>query len=264
MKYFEWYKKYIGETKSKPREDCKLVSDWKRYNIYLDKNEKNYPKDVFISDGIVDPDKWFDQDIRPLFVLKEAYGGDHDWNEIDWFFRNEEKSSQSILDPTWRTICHWASYVFDKKYDCDSISWGNDVFKKIAVINIKKYGGIESSVNKDLKRHAEKHYENIFNQINLIKPTLIICGYTGWLLDIVWQSKGLKRIRGKDHHFRIYDVKGLDCEKVRLIDFWHPSAWVANVGKDFAGLTEAFMHDVDVALDPSPLPTIGKNKNTRH
>ena len=40
----------------------------------------NHSEDVFISDGVVDPDTWFNQECRPLFLLKEAYNGESDWS----------------------------------------------------------------------------------------------------------------------------------------------------------------------------------------
>ncbi|MGI6593465.1 MAG: hypothetical protein ACOX24_00030 [Christensenellales bacterium] len=50
-----------------------LLKEWKL----------KYPDSVFISDGIVNKEKWKTQKVRPLFLLKEAYGGDSDWDLID-------------------------------------------------------------------------------------------------------------------------------------------------------------------------------------
>ena len=64
----QWKKEYLEEHP-------KLLAEWKaKGTVYAD--GENDKANVFISDGIADPDKWFEQEIRPLFILKQAYGGE--------------------------------------------------------------------------------------------------------------------------------------------------------------------------------------------
>lgn len=215
-------------------------------NIY--KNQDNPCANIFISDGIAHPDTWFTQKIRPLFVLKEAYdksGEQKSWDEVKWFLTTKEENGDEsggktgkIEGQTWKTICQWVSYIFEGNYDCDTV-WGNKNLGKIALINIKKYGGYERSSSKDLQKHAEKYSKYIYEQIKLIKPTIIICGYTGWLLDIVWEKNNKQAIRKNCCGGHVYDIPEINA---KLIDFWHPSARIK-------GLKNAFIADVDIALE---------------
>ncbi len=45
--------------------------------------QSKYPNKVFVKDGIVNPDKWVTQEIKPMFLLKEAYGGKESWDLIN-------------------------------------------------------------------------------------------------------------------------------------------------------------------------------------
>ena len=241
--------KTMTDKEKYSQEMPKLLAEWKNAAHIYDR-QNNPRADIFISDGIAHPENWFEQEIRPLFVLKEAYdnSGEHkDWDEVKWFLTNGEIGSGNkhgkIKRTTWQTLCRWSSYLFGNSYDIEP-TWENESLRKIALINIKKYGGDKKSSDNDLRKHAEKHGDFIYKQINLIKPTIIICGYTGWLLDIVWEKipefNGGIRERKNQINGRVYNVPGMD--NVKLIDFWHPSAWSTKVD-----LVEAFKNDVDIA-----------------
>lgn len=204
----------------------KLESDWTKTvesdNIYNSTDKKNKKKDVLIMDGIVNPAIWFDQDVRPLFVLKEAYDSSNNtkkpWNEINSFVDGSEK--EITRNKTWSKLCSWAYDIFGKEKP-KKFYWNDDVLKRIAVINIKKYGGQNPSDNKDLLDHATRHSELVFRQIELIKPTVIVCGYTGWLLDEVWKSEKKGKLRNGSKK-RVQNVC-ISGRNVVLIDFWHPT-----------------------------------------
>lgn len=63
--------------------------------------EINHADGVFVKDGVVCPEQWFSQEIRPLFLLKEAYGGDKDWSLLDYLL-SDNKSGK-----TWQRIAKW-------------------------------------------------------------------------------------------------------------------------------------------------------------
>ena len=233
----QWLNEYLQETP-------KMFVKWKETgNIYAE--GENDRADVFISDGIAVPELWFQQDVRPLFILKEAYDAseDHkDWDEVEWFITGGHKHGK-ILNKTWRTIANWSGYIFThtdwhwdecayrseqhkgSPYDLylSKNTWENPFLKHIAVMNIKKYGGHASSNDADLRKHAEAHYELIYRQIELIKPTVIICGHTAWLLDIVWKKMFGQPFRLERNSTWVYDVPNLICP-VKLLDYWHPSS----------------------------------------
>ena len=229
----EWHDAYREEHH-------KLLAEWKaKGTVYVD--GENDKANVFISDGIADPDKWFEQEIRPLFILKEAYGGEEDWDEIEWFITGGHKQGK-IKNKTWKCIADWAAYILTNKAwricgsgglrsvvyegtpnDLPKDTWENPYLKHIALINIKKYGGQSRSSDADLKKHAETHFEEIYRQIELIKPTVVFCGHTGWLLDIVWEKKFGKPIRVERNSTWVYIVPNLTPE-VKMLDYWHPSS----------------------------------------
>ena len=223
----QWKKEYLEERP-------KLLAEWKAKGTVYAEGE-NDKANVFISDGIADPDKWFEQEIRPLFILKEAYGGEEDWDEIEWFITGGHKQGK-IKNKTWRCISDWAAYILTNKSwgwtesglrskdyqgtpnDLPKDTWENPYLKHIALINIKKYGGQSRSSDSDLKKHAETHFEEIYRQIESMHPTHIICGHTAWLLDIVWEKKFGKPIRVERNSTWVYIVPNLTPE-AKLLDY---------------------------------------------
>ena len=223
MKYQEWYDEYNKNIMD-------VFSDWKKSmhdnNIY-ESDEENPKRNVFITDGIVDAETWFNSDVRPLFVLKEAYDSSdnisEEWDEVDWV-RKAKHDKISGTNKTWQTLCAWAHDIVEAPYQghyTGELYWDDTILKRIAVINIKKYGGQQKSNYKDLERHAKEYAELIYRQIELIHPTVIICGYTGWILDIVWAEITDNKLRNAGNG-RIHDIS-IDGIDAVLIDFWHPS-----------------------------------------
>ena len=212
----------LENAKEKYKNYSKLMYKWKddckTNGVY--KNDEKAQKNVFIVDGIVCPKEWFKQEIRPLFVLKEAYCQNNSKNEIDETEWINGTYTESIKNSTFKRLIDWARIIFDDSSD-GGYNWNNEIFKNIALINIKKYGGQSYSDNEDLKKHAIQHADFIFEQIELIYPTIIICGYTGWLLDEVWKKKGMGNARLKGTG-RVYEVL-INGRSVSLVDFWHPA-----------------------------------------
>ncbi len=87
-----------------------LFSRWKMQRGTIEQTVKkeqkiyeiNHADSVFISDGVVCPEKWFSQNIRPLYLLKEAYGGEGDWSLIDDLLLTDKPSSKM-----WKQISEW-------------------------------------------------------------------------------------------------------------------------------------------------------------
>ena len=74
-----------------------LFQEWKNK---APSDDINHSKNVFIRDGIVCPEQWFSQKVRPLFLLKEAYHGTGDWDLIKDHLLTKEKENLQTKDET--------------------------------------------------------------------------------------------------------------------------------------------------------------------
>ena len=70
---------------------------------------------IFIRDGVVCPERWFSQTVRPLFLLKEAYHGDGDWDLIADHLLTEGKIGRHT---TWKRISQWTRGLMLTTEDC--------------------------------------------------------------------------------------------------------------------------------------------------
>ena len=199
------------------KEKKELFSNWN-----MDRKVQEDSLSPFVLDGVVVPEKWFQQKVRPLFVLKEAYSSKkEDWDETEWLSGNYHTK---IYSKTFKCILQW-TYIIEKKELPTKIDykWDNGLFKTIALMNIKKYGGRNPSDNNNLKNHAQQHAQQIIKQIELIQPTIIVCGYTCWLLDIAYANCNQKIIRENKNQNYSYN-KIISNKEVQIIDFYHPAA----------------------------------------
>lgn len=177
---------------------------------------------IFIKDGVVCPEKWFSQNIRPLFLLKEAYGGQADWNLIE-----DHLLQTYSINKMWNRISLWTKGIFAttketiapfEEADLCATHYGNDYLKKIAVINVKKSGGENNSDMDIIRAYAKFDKERLKKQLQLCDPTVIICGYTSSTLDIIMDCPVRKNYNPNlSYHMTI---NGHD---VLILDYWHPA-----------------------------------------
>ena len=78
-----------------------LFQEWKNK---APSDDINHSQNVFIRDGIVCPEQWFSQKVRPLYLLKEAYHGTSDWDLIKEHLLTEAKMGKHI---TWKRVSQW-------------------------------------------------------------------------------------------------------------------------------------------------------------
>ena len=73
-----------------------LFQEWKNK---APSDDINHSQNVFIRDGIVCPEQWFSQKVRPLYLLKEAYHGTPIYArlEMKWLCTILEMSSSARL-----------------------------------------------------------------------------------------------------------------------------------------------------------------------
>lgn len=158
-----------------------------------------------------------------MYLLKEAHGWDKSGNLIDDHLMNTGKKLHRI----WRNVCEWTEGIFETTKDYLPIyheteyeNNGNDILKKIAVINIKKSSGKSSSDMDEINNYALFDKEEIMREIALCNPTIIICGYTMSSLNIITDYT-VKDEKHPDKDW-IYSFE-LNGHKVIVIDFFHPA-----------------------------------------
>lgn len=212
---------YVAETKH-------LFSDWKKQAGTVEQIVNKVPTtftinhrdNVFIRDGVVCPEQWFSQEVRPLFLLKEAYGGKDDWDLTDYL-----NSSQSA-GKMWRRIAEWTNGLLHTTQSqvapylsCpDYGTLGNDMLKKMAVVNIKKSSGKNASNVDELRGYAAFDHARLKRQLELCDPTIIVCGYTSSALDPVMEME-VRRERNENLYYQI----SLNGKSVLVLDYWHPA-----------------------------------------
>ena len=211
-----------------------LFEQWKHKASSGPVDHKN---GVFVRDGVVCPQKWFSADIRPLFLLKEAYGGESDWDLISDHLCSDRKMSK-----LWTRIAQWAHGILHtdgqhiapySKYEATTFSENEDL-KQIAVINVKKSGGRPVSDRDDLQAYAEYDRTELLRQLEACDPTVIVCGYTAYLLETILDCR-FREIRNENLFYRIR----LNGHEVLVLDYWHPSNQYPDL-MNYCGLIDAY------------------------
>lgn len=151
----------------------------------------------FYLDGIFCPEKWFNNEERILFVLKEPHEnpasnigkGEDSYDEDNQIVKFISKES-SNSDPWngsgfWPRIPAFANCVLDEEKsgyeEIEEKDKRDEILKKIAIINLKKYAGgaradsQESCDTGHFLIHASKFAERLKQQIAYLDPTLIVC-----------------------------------------------------------------------------------------
>ncbi len=201
---------YINEIEN-------LFEEWKKDSMHDAKS--------FVTDGVINPDVFFEQDIRPLFLLKEAYAKDG----IGWDLTKEHNNSfpdEKQKNTTWPNISRWTYGLFNttaetkEEFSDDEIFEGkrNKYLQKIAAINVRKSSGVSVSDMKALRQYAENDKQRLKKQIELTDPNVIICCYTLSLFKTIFDKKRTGFMKNKH-----YDYIELNNHKVLVLDFYHPS-----------------------------------------
>lgn len=149
----------------------------------------------FFEDGIIDPETWFENEFRPLFILKEVHDKTEENKRIN-FVAMKEGPEYDIWTRKgmWKAFGVLAKGIISRAEGKRVLSYVQaleegiesyrEVLKRIAVINVKKLAG-GGSDNSERSRqtfhftdHADRFKEYLYEQITtLIKPTVIVfCG----------------------------------------------------------------------------------------
>lgn len=217
LEYQEKIKELFSEWKNKPKTDV------------IDHSDR------FIEDGVVCPQKWFSQEVRPLFLLKEAYTKDGTMSNLISHLMPKETDGLQPISKMWKRISDWTRSMMILSETGEIVPfgsyeqikyYGNEYLAKTAVINIKKSSGEDKSNKNNLTQYAENDHEEIYKELLFCDPTLIICGYTGELLFKVLKKNDVKVDKTKQSSFDkahfVYRFE-LNGHPVTLVNFWHPA-----------------------------------------
>lgn len=173
-------------------------------------------RERFISDGIVNCEIWNSQQTpKVCFFLKEA----HDEEGNGYNLTQELHNSGPWV--MWKRVIIWIqaihnayekNYVPYEKYNFENIK--KELIDKIAVVNIKKSNGKMQSKNEDLAIYASEDKEELKQEIELIKPDVIVCGSTIQYLRTVLDNKNN---HPNDSLFEFWGNR-------LIINYYHP-AW---------------------------------------
>lgn len=192
--------------------------------------EKHQGK-VFNRDGIVDADVWKNEDCRILFLLKEAWHRKTmDGSEYDLAEDLREYGPWSSM---WNRVAEWTRGIHltaeykPAPYRSLEKKEANLELRKIAVINIKKSGGESRSKNDNLMTYVEEDYDLLYNQIEMINPNIIVCGYTFDFLNKVIYKKGEKSIDKTGDN--LCDNWHYKWKNRIVIDYYHPAMQTSKI-----------------------------------
>ena len=202
----------------------------------------------FAMDGIISPEKWFSmspEKERILFILKEAYDDVNHriWDEAKWIAHEpcmencESADCQNCRASgyTFNPVAEWIYGIYNagsENYDNwlgvtsknmdEYYTVRDELLSRVALINIKKSDGTRTSSDEDLFYYTVLDKELLTRQIELINPTLIICGGTYGMLRCLYTD--LPKLEHSDNgHAMLGDIK--------VIAACHPNAKKKNEDK---------------------------------
>ncbi len=231
---------YIGQYQT-------LMEEWKA--------KHDAEENGFAEDGIVSPEVWFDlpaEDERILLLLKEAYAKEDAkskkklvWSEAKWLAHEacmkgcgKDCKTCTITGGTFNAVAEWVYGIINgsdgelKEYDNwlgvqnrkmkEYRSVRDSLLSRIAVVNIKKSSGAKSSDWNDIMSYAKSDKELLKEQIELIKPTVIVCGGTYEMLRHIYSE--LKEMERSSNGATM-------LRNIKVIASCHPNAHIKNEAK---------------------------------
>jgi len=183
----------------------------------------------FVWDGIIDYSTWFQNDLKLMFLLKEAYSkdGEADWNiaidgvaEGRGIFYVGNQANQGMQN----RIAEWAFGIESAMVGKENITieeaLENDREKprqsmmKSAWVNIQKIDGKSSSNIDNLLEVAKRDKDLLLEQLDLINPNIIFCGKTFEIIQPILFN-GIKKIEETSFCYEWNDKL--------VVNFRHPS-----------------------------------------
>jgi hypothetical protein len=185
-----------------------LMKKWSEKELHKDKD--------FIADGIIDIPRWQKAKRKILFLLKEAYDGPYDLCDA---IRDEWKGPKYKV---WWTASYWL-YALQKISNSNIPSFPKEqkqfdecveYLLSSAVVNIKKSSGKTASDYEDVLKYAREDSRLLKEQISLINPDIILCGYTYDYFCEFWTDK-ITPVGDTEMVFKTGNHI--------VINYWHPA-----------------------------------------
>ena len=171
--------------------------DYKIWESQLwEKYYKQFPDvEYTIKDGIINPEKYFNQPFRLLYINREPHDPDKDSYSLTESLRKEISDGKKVFkfqDTFRRQLRRQLTLFFllangqfgrmKKEQICkyvednDNDSFFNECLENIAYINLKKSNGVSKSKTNDLRVYTKQGIEILKEQIEYCNPSIIIGG----------------------------------------------------------------------------------------
>jgi hypothetical protein len=199
-----------------------------------------HANESFITDGIIDPQRWARAPRRVMFLLKEAYDRSPSRQGFDlpeWL----RTAPEPRKGQTWKNAGRWA-YLLQRVEpghipEPPSEEEGFEALLGAAIVNVKKSGGRSRSDAEDIARYAQDDSDLLRRQVEGIAPDVVVTGGT-------WAAA--QSILGGSSFVmhRCHRSKELG---LFLLNFWHPAAQLHRMALYYAlgGIAQvAIEHDL--------------------
>lgn len=251
--YHDMTDAYFQFIKSHPQFLLRIKENrlFRRWKDTID--AKNGSISKFCKDGIINPCRWFKQNKRILFLLKDINneeGNLNEWSSLtDWLAENPSKNKEAFLRKrasTWGNIAKWIygiTHIEDSPdWDTASAKCGNatgryNQIQKVAVINLKKQPGKRTCPDHLLESHFQQYNkEFLARQIALYNTIdyIICCGPK--VEELFCNNEMLKICFGNDISIISKQIDGINCRivnhRLKIIGFYHPQPPKGKLFKD--------------------------------
>ena len=198
-----------------------LMVEWKN-------NHKERGWKCFISDGVVDYTAYECASPRICFFLKEAYSRDSnaDWSLTEWL-------ADGAMTRMWGTVAEWVYGIANTTPDYIphkpqlNHAEKTEQLKTVAVVNVKKSNGDVQSDYKDLLHYATTDQAFLKRELEIISPTVIVCGNNSSLLRLLYgaklQSNGKVSAEGEIPYQFMRENGYVVVGNQIILDFYHPA-----------------------------------------
>ena len=195
-----------------------LFEKWRTEPPY---KEDESGRNSFIRDGIVNYEKWNESEPKICYLLKEAYiDKEKEYREY-WDIADALNKSEPW--GVFKKIAVWTEGIckaFNGKFLYEDIADKKKNTDKIALVNVKKWNGKKSSVMNELIEIARYDKKNLLEELEIINPDIIVCGYT---------MECLRQIIGEYKDFEEYKFEedknawvGRWGDKM-ILNYYHPA-----------------------------------------
>jgi hypothetical protein len=202
--------------------------------------QSNKSQNGYVIDGVINPEKYAEANLRLLWVLKEANLEGETWSYLKHYRDKEWFSKFNGSNITLRRIIYTSYGILRAPNDqWSDLPWSNDdkcfdALQELAIMNIKKVPGGNQSNPDTIANAYQENRELLQRQIKVYDPEVVIFGNTMKCVELS-DFDGLETAQkqvseGNNHYY--------DTGKKLYIHAWHPACR----GKDFTD--EKYVMDI--------------------